>query len=369
MYLPAFPSIMREFTVDESIVQLTLSSWLLGNGLAQLIFGPLSDRIGRRPVIFGGGVVFILSCIGCIYVKDINLFIVLRFFQGAAVCSVAVAGYAAIHESFADNQAVKLIAFMSMIAVWAPMVGPLAGGYVVTHYSWQTIFAIIMWITIVAMIGLYFVMPETLVDKNRNSMNIRNLIAEYKEVLTNKEFIRYCIIFGFTVAGLLAWIATGPVYLMIQNRFSPEEFGFAQIPVFGGFMIGSLIVRLQVERVAMRSLLKLGLSICFVGAFIILATVVVDESFAAAVIVGMSIYGIGFGTAAAPVARLAFNSSTGGKGVVNAVYSSSMLMISSGVTLIISAIGSESLSVFAVIVNLMVIIGFIGFYWNKRASS
>lgn len=79
----------------------------------------------------------------------------------------------------------------------------------------------------------------------------------------------------------------------------------------------------------------------------------------------MSIYGIGFGTVAAPVARLAFNSTSGGKGVVNAVYSSSMLLISSGVTMIISAIGSEDLSVLAVIVTLMLIMSFVGVNWKE----
>jgi Bcr/CflA subfamily drug resistance transporter len=367
MYLPAFPSIMREFAVSESIVQLTLSSWLLGDGLAQLIFGPLSDRIGRRPVIFGGGFVFILSCIGCIYVRDMNLFIIIRFFQGAAVCSVGVAGYAAIHESFEDSKAVRLIAMMSIIVVLAPMLGPIVGGYIVTYHNWQMIFTIVMWINIVAMTGLYFAMPETLVNKNHNSMSISNLKREYKEIVLNKEFMRYCLIFGLTVAGIIAWIATSPVYLMIENKFSPEEFGLAQIPVFGGFILGALIIRLCVDKISLQALLKLGLLICCSGSVIVLATAVIDQKLTNVVIVGMSIYGTGFATMASPVARLAFNSTSGGKGVVNAVYSSSMLLMSSFVTLAISVIDCGGLIVFAVLMNLMMIMSLAGTYWRNKA--
>jgi|GEM_PF-5280180 len=185
-----------------------------------------------------------------------NSFIIIRFFQGAAVCSVGVAGYAAIHESFEDKKAVRLIAMMSMIVVLAPMLGPVVGGYVVTYYSWQMIFTIVMWVNIVAMLGLYFAMPETLVNKNHNSMSISNLKLEYKEIVLNKQFMRYCLIFGLTVAGIIAWIATSPVYLMIENKFSPEEFGYAQIPVFGGFILGALIIRLCIDIAAI--LIKTG---------------------------------------------------------------------------------------------------------------
>lgn len=297
-----------------------------------------------------------------------NSFIIIRFFQGAAVCSVGVAGYAAIHESFEDKKAVRLIAMMSMIVVLAPMLGPVVGGYVVTYYSWQMIFTIVMWVNIVAMLGLYFAMPETLVNKNHNSMSISNLKLEYKEIVLNKQFMRYCLIFGLTVAGIIAWIATSPVYLMIENKFSPEEFGYAQIPVFGGFILGALIIRVCVDKISLQALLKLGLFTCCMGSVIVLATAIIDRSFTSAVIIGMSIYGTGFATMASPVARLAFNSTSGGKGVVSAVYSSSMLLMSSFITLAISVIDCGGLIVFASLVNLMMIMSLIGVYWRDKTS-
>ena len=156
MYTPAFPAIAHTFGVTAEYVQFTLSAWLLGGAIAQIILGPLSDKYGRRVVLFLGGLVFLGSCLICGYTDTITVMIVARFFQGVGVCSMMIAGYACIHETYQDNQAVSILAVMSGVSVTAPMIGPLLGGYILSFYDWRMIFYVIFYLSLSSLILLYF---------------------------------------------------------------------------------------------------------------------------------------------------------------------------------------------------------------------
>lgn len=107
-YMPAFPMIADDFHASANIVQLTATAWMFGALSVQLLFGPLSDRYGRRPILLLSGVIYIVSTTFCMMATNIHFLLVARFFQGSAMPAMYIAGYAAINEYFDSNQAIKI---------------------------------------------------------------------------------------------------------------------------------------------------------------------------------------------------------------------------------------------------------------------
>ncbi|MFN7097907.1 MAG: MFS transporter, partial [Gammaproteobacteria bacterium] len=124
MYLPALPQLANDLHTTNALAQLSLTTWFLGAASMQLILGPISDRYGRKPVLLIGGIFFVIATLICAMTPDMTTMLIARFFQGCAVCSVTVAGYATIHELYDQKAAMKALALMGSITVLAPAFGP-----------------------------------------------------------------------------------------------------------------------------------------------------------------------------------------------------------------------------------------------------
>src|SRR5256885_12682420 len=140
MYLPAMPTLQREFAVDASRVQHTLSAYLLGLAVGQLGFGPIADRFGRKAPLIGGLVVFTLASAACVVAGGIGQFVLLRFAQALGGASGMVVIRAIIRDRFDALQSARVLSLMMLVMGAAPILAPLAGGYVMLHGSWHWIF-------------------------------------------------------------------------------------------------------------------------------------------------------------------------------------------------------------------------------------
>src|SRR5690606_33228369 len=128
---------------------------------AQVILGPVSDRYGRKPVLMGGGLVYVFTLIACGFSTTITQFLVLRFIQGMGVASIMIAGYATIHENFDDKRATRILAITGSVSVLAPMLGPLFGALILEAYSWRMIFLLLIIPTILVLLPLFLVTPSS----------------------------------------------------------------------------------------------------------------------------------------------------------------------------------------------------------------
>src|SRR3990167_5344961 len=153
-YLPALPHIAHDLFTTNHLVQLTLTTWFMGSASMQLFLGPISDKIGRRPVLLFGGLVFITVTIGCAVSQNIYWLLILRFIQGATITSMIVAGYATIHELFDRDKAIHTLSMMASITVLAPSFGPLFGALILQFGSWRVIFAILAGWACIVLLGL-----------------------------------------------------------------------------------------------------------------------------------------------------------------------------------------------------------------------
>ena len=332
MILPAMPTIVNLFNVDPSHIPSAMSLCLLGGASLQWLLGPLSDRIGRKPVMLAGVLLFIFACIAIIFVKSYSAFLFFRFLQGTGMCFIGAVGYAAIQESFTEATAIRVTALMANVALIAPLIGPLAGAMVLQVTRWEWIFIFVAIIATISAIGLWRFMPETS-PKISSPLKMSSLRTDYMAVLRNRRFMAGAISIGFTSMPLLAWIALAPVILMQDAGLSTIHYGYWQIPVFAGLIIGNLILAKIVESTPISRIIQLG-SIPFILGFALSLHLIYEPNAWQWLIASLSIGAIGIGIINAAQFRLALFASNQSKGTVSAALGIIIMIIfSTGIEL------------------------------------
>lgn len=331
MYLPALILIERDFATTTNLVQMSLVVWYAGLALPQLYVGALSDRFGRRIVLLLGGAVFFLATAGCAISPNIYCFLVCRFIEGVGICSMLVSGYSAIHESFDDTKAIRIIAWMGCITTLAPMFGPLFGSYVLLLTSWRSIFWIISSLSAAAIIALFFVMPET----NTKPCHKKKLDV-YLRLLGNRRFVMSSLTLGLLITVMIAWIAASPFLLMQEEHLSITEFGWVQIPIFAAFGISTRLVGPLHERYGSKRLLKSGFMIIFIAVLFLIIGNHLNLNYLYKFILPIAIYACGFGLISAPLNRTVFTSTEEKKGTVTAMFYLIEMGVASLITLSVS---------------------------------
>lgn len=331
MYLPALILIEKDFATTTNLVQISIVVWYAGLALPQLYVGALSDRFGRRIVLLLGGIIFFLATMGCALSLDIYSFLICRFFEGVGICSMLVSGYSAIHESFDDSKAIRIIAWMGCITVLAPMFGPLLGSYFLLFSSWRFIFLAISFFSAAAITALFFVMPET----NTKPCHKKKLDV-YLRLLSNRQFVMSSLTLGLLITVMIAWIAASPFLLMQEESLSITEFGWVQIPIFAAYGISTRLVGPLHERYGNKKLLRGSFVIIFIAILVLIIGNYLSASYLYKLILPMTIYACGFGLMSAPLNRTVFTSATEKKGSVTAMFYLIEMGVASLITLSLS---------------------------------
>ncbi|WP_410498329.1 MFS transporter [Chitinibacter sp. S2-10] len=257
MILPGMPAVVREFAANPALIPSAMTVSLLGGASLQWLLGPLSDRVGRRPVMLGGALFFTLACIGILWVSSFEAFLFFRFLQGIGLCFIGAVGYAAIQESFSETMAVRVMALMANVALIAPLIGPVAGAAILQLGDWRWIFIVVALVSLLSLSGLWLRMPETS-PKLATPLQISLLWQDYKQVYQNRRFVYGGLALGLNCVPLLGWIALAPVILMQQAGLSTLDYGLWQIPVFSGLIFGNLLLAKLVSHVPIYRLIRLG---------------------------------------------------------------------------------------------------------------
>lgn len=309
MYLPALPDMMLDLNLSLSQIQLTLTMWFLGAASMPIVVGGLSDRFGRRRILLIGGIIYILATVVCALVSDYHIFLLARFIEGSMISFMLVPGYACIHESYNQKQAIAMLALMSSISVLAPALGPLLGSFILSlTHDWRMIFwAIVAWSSLVILL-LGFYMPETLAADKREPLHLLRILHRYKLILTNKHFVMPMLVCGFTMAGFIAWITASPLLIIETFKQSAFIFGIAQVIVFSVNILASRMVKYAMEVIHIKHLVRVGLFSAIAGALFILISCLFTPNLNY-FIIGMSIYSFGSGLNFACLNRLAVDAS------------------------------------------------------------
>lgn len=340
MFVPAMLSMSRDFSVSLDLVQLSIGAWLIGNGVAQLILGPLCDRFGRKYVLLWGGGIYALTLIGCSLSLSINEFLFYRFVQGMSVASLLVAGYATIHENFGDREATTILGFTGSIAFLAPMLGPLLGALILEAFSWRGIFAVLCTPTVALLTTLAFIMPQ----KHRPSrrQNLWDSFADYAKLLFERAYVFLTIAYGCQLGCLMLWITSSPYLLMKTHGLSEQAYSLWQVPVFIILALGALISRVASNKLSLIIIALWGQCLMVVGALTFMLAAYLNAS-AGMLVLALLPLSAGYGVMSSPLVRSAMRASTLDLGLIIAGFFLSIDLIAGSASLVIAAIADSAL--------------------------
>ena len=333
MIQPGMLLVTEEFGAGPEWVSASLTAYLIGGMMLQWLLGPLSDRIGRRPVLLSGVAFFMLTCIATHWVQSIEQFVLLRFLQGVSLCFIGSVGYAAIQEAFSEALSVKIMALMANVALLAPLAGPLAGAAFLTISDWRTLFWLFGGVTALALLGLWCTMPETAGDRTR-SISPGALGRGYWQLLRDRQVMRGSLAIGLVTIPCLAWVALSPVILMHDAGLSRMEYALLQLPVFLAMIAGNLTLGRLSSRLPIQRPLQLGAWPVVAGLALAAVATIADRHSYLWLTAGLSLYGFGTGLVNAGLYRMTLFSSQAGKGSVAAMVGM--------VTILIFALGIEA---------------------------
>ncbi|MGK9172646.1 MFS transporter [Yokenella regensburgei] len=317
MIQPGMLTVVEQYQAGIEWVPTSMTAYLAGGMFLQWLLGPLSDRVGRRPVMLAGVVWFIVTCLATLLAQNIEQFTLLRFLQGISLCFIGAVGYAAIQESFEEAVCIKITALMANVALIAPLLGPLVGAAWVHVAPWEGMFVLFAVLAAVAFVGLQRAMPET-ATRLGESLSMKALWHDYALVMKNVRFVAGALATGFVSLPLLAWIAQSPIIIINGEQLSSYEYGLLQVPIFGALIAGNLVLAKLTSRRTVRALIILG-GWPIIAGLIVAAVATVASSHAYLwMTAGLSLYAFGIGLANAGLVRLTLFASEVSKGAVSA---------------------------------------------------
>ncbi len=275
---PVTPSLADIFGARVETVQLTLSLYLVGLAVSQLVLGPLSDRFGRRPVLLLGLFITAAASIAAIFATSIQAVIVFRTLQALGASSGLVIGRAIIRDLYARERAASMIGLVTTVMVVAPMVAPLIGGLLDKalgkHYGWQGTFILVGLFAGIVMLWALAGLKETRPDHITGG-GLRFIWRESRELFGNRRFLGYVLVCAIGTATFFAFLGGGPhVVVGIMER-SAFEYGLWFILTSGGFMVGNFITARNSQRYGIDRMIHAGLFIMTAGAVLTVITVTI----------------------------------------------------------------------------------------------
>jgi len=288
MYLPSLPDIGSALTAPTARVQLTISSYLIGFAAGQIIYGPLSDRYGRRPVLFAALAVYVAGAGICAGAQSIDPLIVARLLQGIGGSGSIVLARAIVRDLYSGVRAARELSLMGSISAFAPIVAPMIGGVLQTEFGWRASFILMGIAAIIAFAMASRLLPETLRQRSGESFSLAWLSKGYLSLLRHRSFVAYLAILTISYAGLFAWISGAAVVLEGIYGMSAVTFGVT-------FALGAA-ARL-VQRLGLDRMMGLGVMLLAAGSFALAAIVAARITDGLWLIVAMAIYLAGLGLA------------------------------------------------------------------------
>ncbi|WP_407198714.1 multidrug effflux MFS transporter [Citrobacter portucalensis] len=252
IYLPAMPTMAEDLHGN---VELTITGFLIGFTIAQLIWGPISDHMGRRKPLFIGMVLFIIGSAGCALSTSITQIVFWRVFQALGACTGPMLARAMIRDLFARTRAAQMLSTLVLVMAIAPIAGPLIGGQIIRLNTWHSIFWLLVVIGALMFISLNW-LPETLPEDKRVKASLAGAFRNYRSLLTNGRFMRYTLSLTFYYVGAYAFITGSPFVYISYYHVDPQHYGWLFALNIIGVMAMSVVNRRLVQRHALEQLLK-----------------------------------------------------------------------------------------------------------------
>jgi MFS transporter, DHA1 family, multidrug resistance protein len=273
LYLASLPGLATYFNTPAATVQLTLSLFVIGFGSAQLAIGPLSDRFGRRPVLLYGLALYAGASLLCALAQSIELLIAARFLQALGCCSAAIIARTIVRDAYAPEDSARVIAKASTWLSLTPLLGPILGSYLQVSFGWRAAFVIHATLSTALIIAVCLRLPETNQHKNPRALQLSGLLANYRHVLSAREFWAYALPGALSYGSIFAFISGASLVLIRVLQVPTAWFGYCFAFGVSGYMAGTLVCRHLLHRIGAAQALRLGTAAALAAGVLFLAAV------------------------------------------------------------------------------------------------
>jgi DHA1 family bicyclomycin/chloramphenicol resistance-like MFS transporter len=298
LYLPSLPDIGRQLAAPPAQVQLTISGYLIGFAVGQIVYGPLADRYGRKPPLMAALALFCLATLLCAFARSIETLIAARALQAMGSSGAIVLARAIVRDFYHGPRAGRELSLMGMIMGFAPIVAPLIGGVLQQGFGWRSGFAVIFAGGVAAMTAVWWALPETVRRDGAAPIVVSDFFRSYRIVARNGSFLAHTGIVMASYAGLFAFIS-GASFVM-QDLYGLTPIGFAVFMAITacGYLAGTFAAARIVERIGLNRTIGAGVFALAGGGLTLVVGVALAPHATAAVALPMMLYVAGLGLAA-----------------------------------------------------------------------
>ena len=297
MYLPSLPAIAQVLHAPTARVQLTIASYLIGFAVGQVIWGPVSDRRGRRSVLLAALMLYTVGTLVCAATQSIDTLIAARFLQAIGGSGSIVLARAMVRDLYSGVRAGRELSLMGAISGFAPIAAPMIGGVLQTTFGWRASFIVMAAAGVAATIVVSRLLPETLRKRTTGPISLSFMAQSYAAVLRRRDFLVYLGILTISFAGLFAWISGAPVILQRVYGLSAVTFGFTFALGAAGYVLGTTIASRIVLRLGLDRTIGIGVTLLAIGGLGVAAVVAVGTADAVWLVAVMAVYLAGLGLA------------------------------------------------------------------------
>lgn len=273
LYLPSLPHIATAFSASPALVQQTLSLFMLGFASVQLFSGSLSDRLGRRPVLLAGLLVFVLASIACTLAPTLDLLLLGRFMQAVGCCTVVVVARAVVNDTHPGAGGALVMARVSSIYALGPICGPLLGGYLQVAFGWRAAFVVLSLVGIALGALAFLRLPETNRSRHLHSLAPRRFVANYGQLVKSPVFWAYTLPGALSFGSIFVFLSGG-AFLLIKVFAVPTAYAGIFFAVgAGGYWGGTIVCRRLLHRYGIERTLRIGAHASFAACLVFPALV------------------------------------------------------------------------------------------------
>lgn len=273
MYLPAMPVIEKVFHTSTEAVQLTMVTFLIGYALGQQIYGPLADRFGRKPPLYGALLVFIAASLACAFSPSIPFMSAARLVQAVGACGGAVMSRAMVTDLFPARDLRRIFSMLVLVLGVSPVVAPLFGSYLLIWFGWNSAYVAQAILGTLCLIGMHLRLPESMPREARHPLNLGALRSVYKRLFEDRTFLAAAVVCGFSSAGTFAYITSAPFVFIVLYKVPTEQFGWLFGSVAAGMVVGSQINGRMSHRIPLWRVLRTANILQFFSGLVLLAIV------------------------------------------------------------------------------------------------
>jgi DHA1 family bicyclomycin/chloramphenicol resistance-like MFS transporter len=295
MYLPSLPDIAQRLNATTAQAQLTVSSYLFGFAIGQILYGPLADRHGRKPVLIGAIVLYCAATLTCALSTSIEMLVAARAAQALGGAGGIVLARAIVRDLYSGTRAGRELSVIGAVMALAPVLAPVVGGLLQTGFGWRSVFFTLVGCGLGFAAIVWPLMPETLAVRAAEPVSPAAMLRSYRVVAGNTAYRAYLGMGSASFAGLFAWISGSSFVLQSLYGLTPFAFGLAFAVGSVGYMTGTSLAARLVMRHGIDRTLGIGCAIMAAAGLTMLLVVALSLDSATSIVLAVAVYLAGFG--------------------------------------------------------------------------